>query len=78
MSVDLALMRRDFHQAAAWEGWPSGDQAEIGAAIAEAVQAGDPEMLSCWSAWLAEMSGRPHLGAAVRAMEARVKARRAG
>lgn len=77
MSVDLALMRRDFHQASAWHGWSAEDQAEIGAAIAEAMQAGEPELLAGWAEWLEQMAGRLHLERLVRGLEARTKRRAA-
>lgn len=55
---EIDRMRADFPLAALAEGWSAGDQAEIGAAIKAAMDAGDAETIAYWSAVLAEAAGR--------------------
>lgn len=74
MAVDLNRMRRAFLSAAAWCGWSEADQAEIGAEIRAAIEAGNEEALAYWSARLEQLAGWTHLAARCRAAEARIRA----
>lgn len=74
--AETARMRRCFKVAAVWEGWTADDQAEISAAIRAALDAGEPEILACWQAWLEDMSGLDRMTTLCRAAEARIKAER--
>jgi hypothetical protein len=74
--AETARMRRCFKVAAVWAGWTADDQAEFSAAIRADLNAGDPESLACWQAWLEDMSGLERMTALCRAAEARIKAER--
>lgn len=74
MTIDLNRMRRCFLVAAVWNGWTEADQAEFGAAIKAAVDAGDTEALAWWADFLEQASGLAYLTALCRATEARIKA----
>lgn len=76
MSVELQRMRTCFKVAGVWEGWTAEDQEEISAAIRADLDAGDPEILACWQAWLEDMSGLERMTALCRVAEARIKAER--
>lgn len=72
--AETARMRRCFKVAAVWAGWTADDQAEFSAAIRAALDAGDPEILACWQAWLEDMSGLERMTALCRAAESRINA----
>lgn len=74
MAVDLNRMRRAFLCAAAWCGWTEADQAEIGAEIKSALDAGNEETLAYWAARLEALAGWAHLATLCRAAEARITA----
>ena len=71
--ADLNRMRRAFLSAAAWCGWSEADQAEIGAEIKAAVDAGNEEALAYWAARLEQLAGWLHLAQQCRAAEARIR-----
>ena len=60
MKAVVAKMRADFVRVAdvrkARGDWSEADQQEIGAAIKAAVDKGDPDMISSWALWLADLS----------------------
>lgn len=74
MTPDLNRMRRAFLCAAAWCGWTEADQAEIGAEIKSALDAGNEEALAYWAARLEALAGWAHLAALCRTAEAHIKA----
>lgn len=74
--ADLERMRVAFVVAAIWEGWSPADQAEYGAEIRAAIEAGNHVALEWWAEYLERASGLPHLTAACRAAEAHIKASR--
>lgn len=74
MTIDLNRMRRAFLSAAAWCGWTEADQAEIGAEIKSALDAGNEDAPTYWAAHLEALAGWAHLAALCRAAEARIKA----
>lgn len=74
--ADLERMRTAFVVAAVWEGWSAADQAEYGAQIKAAIDAGDQVALEWWAEYLEQASGLEHLASCCRAAEARIKASR--
>jgi len=74
--AEMARMRRCFSVATFWNGWSKAEQAEIGAEIRAALDAGDAEIIAFWQTWLEDMSGLERMTALCRAAEARIKARR--
>lgn len=75
-TADLDRMRAAFVLAAAWHGWSEEDQADIGASIREAIEAGDEQVLLLWQTWLDGMAGLPVLAAGCRAAEEHIKGRK--
>ena len=75
----IEQMRADFPDAARQEEWSAQDQAEIGAAIREAIAANDAEAQAYWSRELARAAGEWRAFCArVREAEERMKKARAG
>lgn len=71
----IEQMRSDFPLAAQAEEWTAEDQAEIGAAIKAAIDAGDAEAVGYWAVVLAEAAARWRSWCdSVRKVEAAMKA----
>lgn len=74
--AEINRMRRCFRVAAVWEEWSEQDQTEIAAAIREAIDAGDQDILAGWMAWLEDISSLERMGTLCRAAEERIRSER--